>query len=65
MGRLPGALEQTCKECYSISGILGKEEQREGSWAGRGVRGRAGGSERMNMNSYCNKNEANEKMGRN
>lgn len=33
VGRLPGALEQTCKECYFISGILGKEGPREGSWA--------------------------------
>lgn len=39
-GRLPAALEKTCKECYFISGILGKEGQREGSWAGRGWRER-------------------------
>lgn len=36
VGRRPGALEQTRKECYFISGILGKEGQREGSWAVRG-----------------------------
>lgn len=64
MGRLPGALEQTCKECYFISGILGKEEQREGSWAVREGGGRGGGRERMNMNAYCKKNEANEKKGK-
>ena len=39
-GKLPGALEQTWKECYFISGILGKEGPREGSWAVRGWRER-------------------------
>lgn len=34
-GRRPEVLEQTRKECYFISGILGKEGQREGSWAVR------------------------------
>lgn len=58
MGRLPGALEQTRKECYFISGILGKEGQREGSWAVRGWR------EKMNMNADCCKTGANGKDGR-
>lgn len=58
MGRLPGALEQTRKECYFISGILGKEGQREGSWAVRGWR------ERMDMNANCSKTAANRKDGR-
>lgn len=43
-------------------GGRGTERGKLGSKGGWGM---GGGRERMNMNAYCNKNEANENKGRN
>lgn len=52
-------LEQTRKECYFISGILGKEGQREGSWAVSGWR------ERMIMSVMAEKQKGGEEINMN
>lgn len=60
VGRLPGTGEQTFKECYFISGILGKEGRKRevGQWNKLGGERKG---DRSIMNVYNKKSEEHEK----